>query len=46
MEMENGVLNNTERVEAKDAEAKVTRTRDTLNKIVLKRPPERCIVLG
>ncbi|MCY1186225.1 hypothetical protein D9M73_270750 [compost metagenome] len=34
--MENGVLNHTEGVEAKDADAKVTLTRDTLNKIVLK----------
>lgn len=36
VEMENGVLNHTEGVVAKDADAKVTLTRDTLNKIVLK----------
>lgn len=36
LEMENGVLNHTEGVLAKDADAKVTLTRDTLNKIVLK----------
>ncbi|VVP38603.1 hypothetical protein PS843_04671 [Pseudomonas fluorescens] len=30
------MLNHTEGVEAKDADAKVTLTRDTLNKIVLK----------
>ncbi|MEJ5057941.1 MULTISPECIES: alkyl/aryl-sulfatase [unclassified Pseudomonas] len=36
VEMENGVLNHTEGVAAKDADATVTLTRDTLNKIVLK----------
>jgi alkyl sulfatase BDS1-like metallo-beta-lactamase superfamily hydrolase len=36
VEMENGVLNHTEGVVAKDADATVTLTRDTLNKIVLK----------
>jgi alkyl sulfatase BDS1-like metallo-beta-lactamase superfamily hydrolase len=36
VEMENGVLNHTEGVEGKDADAKVSLTRDTLNKIVLK----------
>lgn len=36
VEMGNGVLNHTEGVLAKDADAKVTLTRDTLNKIVLK----------
>ncbi|WP_243247332.1 alkyl/aryl-sulfatase [Pseudomonas maioricensis] len=36
VEMGNGVLNHTEGVVAKDADAKVTLTRDTLNKIVLK----------
>jgi alkyl sulfatase BDS1-like metallo-beta-lactamase superfamily hydrolase len=34
--MVHGVLNHTEGVQAKDADATVTLTRDTLNKIVLK----------
>ncbi|MDT4864157.1 putative alkyl/aryl-sulfatase YjcS [compost metagenome] len=33
--MVNGVLNHTEGMQAKDADATVTLTRDTLNKIVL-----------
>jgi alkyl sulfatase BDS1-like metallo-beta-lactamase superfamily hydrolase len=36
LEMVHGVLNHTEGVQAKDADATVTLTRDTLNKIVLK----------
>lgn len=36
VEMENGVLNHTEGVAAKDADATISLTRDTLNKIVLK----------
>ncbi|WP_305955353.1 alkyl/aryl-sulfatase [Pseudomonas sp. H9] len=35
LEMVNGVLNHTEDMQAKDADATVTLTRDTLNKIVL-----------
>ncbi|MOA67969.1 hypothetical protein D3C78_1953730 [compost metagenome] len=34
--MVHGVLNHTQGMQAKDADAKVTLTRDTLNKIVLK----------
>lgn len=36
LEMVHGVLNHTEGVQAKDADATVTLTRDTLNKLVLK----------
>ncbi len=36
LEMVNGVLNHTEGLEAKNADATITLTRDTLNKIVLK----------
>lgn len=36
LEMVNGVLNHTEGLQAKDADAKVTLTRDTLNKLMLK----------
>ncbi|MNP41606.1 hypothetical protein D3C76_1353180 [compost metagenome] len=36
LEMVHGVLNHTQGMQAKDADAKVTLTRDTLNKIVLK----------
>jgi alkyl sulfatase BDS1-like metallo-beta-lactamase superfamily hydrolase len=34
--MENGVLNHTEGLQAKDADATITLTRDTLNKLMLK----------
>jgi len=36
LEMVNGVLNHTEGMQAKNADAKVTLTRDTLNKLMLK----------
>ncbi len=36
LELENGVLNHTADAEAKDADATVTLSRDTLNKIILK----------
>ncbi|MFK0310086.1 alkyl/aryl-sulfatase [Pseudomonas sp. NPDC090233] len=36
LEMVNGVLNHTEGMQAKDADAKLTLTRDTLNKLMLK----------
>ncbi|CDF83627.1 hypothetical protein PKB_2280 [Pseudomonas knackmussii B13] len=36
LEMVNGVLNHTEGVQAKDADATITLTRDTLNKLMLK----------
>ncbi|PVZ39170.1 alkyl sulfatase BDS1-like metallo-beta-lactamase superfamily hydrolase [Pseudomonas sp. CC120222-01a] len=36
VEMVNGVLNHTEGMQANDADAKVTLTRDTLNKLMLK----------
>ena len=36
LEMENGVLNHTEGLQAKDADATITLTRDTLNKLMLK----------
>ncbi|EAR2011577.1 SCP2 sterol-binding domain-containing protein, partial [Salmonella enterica] len=36
LELENGVLNHTANAEAKDADATLTLSRDTLNKIILK----------
>ncbi|HCE8951727.1 TPA: MBL fold metallo-hydrolase [Raoultella ornithinolytica] len=36
LELENGVLNHTANVEAKDADATITLSRDTLNNIILK----------
>ena len=36
LEMVNGVLNHTEGAQAKDADATITLTRDTLNKLMLK----------